>query len=144
MLQSLTEGSRASLANVRAVVENLLDYPTWRPSSETVSSASSGTRWASGERLDRTVTEFADALKARWPLEDMLGVDLVQAARRRVEQKLGIPTKTEEVAEGLWVRVDSFSLLQGLTYLVFRLRDEYKIREVASGWPPKGGWRIST
>ena len=65
------------------------------------------------------MTEFADALKARWPLEDMLGVDLVQAARRRVEQKLGIPTKTEEVAEGLWVRVDSFSLLQGLTYLVF-------------------------
>ena len=72
-----------------------------------------------GQRLDRTVTEFADALKARWPLEDMLGVDLVQAAQRRVEQKLGIPTKTEEVAEGLWVRVDSFSLLQGLTYLVF-------------------------
>ena len=27
MLQSLTEGSRASLANVRAAVENLLDYP---------------------------------------------------------------------------------------------------------------------
>ena len=83
-----------------------------------------------GERLDRTVTEFADALKTRWPLEDMLGVDLVQAARRRIEQKLGIPTKTEEVAEGLWVRVDSFSLLQALTYLVFRLREEYKIREV--------------
>ena len=53
---------------------------------------------------------------------------------RRVEQKLGIPTKTEEVAEGLWVRVDSFSLLQGLTYLVFRLRDEYKIARSASGW----------
>ena len=34
------------------------------------------------------------------------------------------------MAEGLWVRVDSFSLLQGLTYLVFRLREEYKIREV--------------
>jgi DNA polymerase III subunit epsilon len=83
-----------------------------------------------GQRLDRTMTEFADALKARWPLEDMLGVDLAQAARRRVEQRLGIPTETEEVAEGLWVRVDSFSLLQGLTYLVFRLRDEYKIREV--------------
>ena len=60
----------------------------------------------------------------------MLGVDLVQAAQRRIEQKVGIPTKTEEVAEGLWVRVDSFSLLQGLTYLAFRLRDDYKIREV--------------
>jgi DNA polymerase III subunit epsilon len=131
MLQSLTEGSRASLANVRAAVENLLSYPDMETEQrdrfvgiirDEVS--------VMGRRLDRTVTEFADALKARWPLEDMLGVDLVQAARRRVEQKLGIPTKTEEVAEGLWVRVDSFALLEGLTYLVFRLRDEYKIRDV--------------
>jgi DNA polymerase III subunit epsilon len=131
MLQSLTEGSRASLANVRAAVENLLSYPDMETEQrdrfvgiirDEVS--------VMGRQLDRTVTEFADALKTRWPLEDMLGVDLVQAARRRIEQKLGIPTKTEEVAEGLWVRVDSFALLQGLTYLVFRLRDEYKIREV--------------
>jgi DNA polymerase-3 subunit epsilon len=35
------------------------------------------------------------------------------------------------VADGLWVRVDSFSLLQGLTYLVSRLRNESKIGEVS-------------
>ena len=131
MLQSLTEGSRASLANIRAAVENLLDYSDMETEQrDRFVGIIRHEVGVMGERLDRTVTEFADALKARWPLEDMLGVDLVQAARRRIEQKLGIPTKTEEVAEGLWVRVDSFSLLQALTYLVFRLRDEYKIREV--------------
>ena len=131
MLQSLTEGSRASLANVRAAVENLLDYPDMETEQrDRFVGIIRDEVDVMGRRLDRTVTEFADALKARWPLEDMLGVDLVQAARRRVEQKLGIPTKTEEVAEGLWVRVDSFSLLQGLTYLVSRLRDEYGISEV--------------
>jgi DNA polymerase III subunit epsilon len=131
MLQSLTEGSRASLANVRAAVENLLSYPDMETEQrDRFVGIIRDEVGVMGRRLDRTVTEFADALKTRWPLEDMLGVDLVQAARRRVEQKLGIPTKTEEVAEGLWVRVDSFALLQGLTYLVFRLRDEYKIREV--------------
>jgi DNA polymerase III subunit epsilon len=60
----------------------------------------------------------------------MLAVDLVEAAQRRVEQRVGMTTKREEVTEGLWVRVDSFSLLQGLTYLVSRLRDEYGISEV--------------
>ena len=131
MLQSLTEGSRASLANVRAAVENLLDYPDMETEQrDRFVGIIRHEVGVMGERLDRTVTEFADALKTRWPLEDMLGVDLVQAARRRIEQKLGIPTKTEEVAEGLWVRVDSFSLLQALTYLVFRLRDEYGISEV--------------
>ena len=131
MLQSLTEGSRASLANIRAAVENLLDYSDMETEQrDRFVGIIRHEVGVMGERLDRTVTEFADALKTRWPLEDMLGVDLVQAARRRVEQKLGILTKTEEVAEGLWVRVDSFSLLQALTYLVFRLREEYKIREV--------------
>ena len=131
MLQSLTEGSRAALANIRAAVENLLDYPDMETEQrDRFVGIIRDEVGVMGQRLDRTVTEFADAFKARWPLEDMLGVDLVQAAQRRVEQKVGIPTKTEEMAEGLWVRVDSFSLLQGLTYLVFRLRDEYKIREV--------------
>ncbi len=56
--------------------------------------------------------------------------DLIQAAQRRIEQRLELPTKTEEIAEGLWIKVDSFSLLQGLTYLASRLQDEFKVREV--------------
>jgi DNA polymerase III subunit epsilon len=131
MLQSLTEGSRASLANIRAAVENLLDYPDMETEQrDRFVGIIRDEVGVMGQRLDRTVTEFADAFKARWPLEEMLGVDLVQAAQRRIKQKIGIPTKTEEVAEGLWVRVDSFSLLQCVTYLVFRLVGEYKIREV--------------
>lgn len=131
MLQSLTEGSRAALANIRAAVENLLDYPDMEiEQRDRFVGIIRDEVGVMGQRLDRTVTEFADALKARWTLEDMLGVDLVQAAQRRIEQRVGIPTRTEEIAEGLWVRVDSFSLLQGLTYLVFRLREEYEVPEV--------------
>jgi DNA polymerase-3 subunit epsilon len=131
VLQSLTEGSRASLANIRAAVENLLDYPDMETGErDRFVSIIRDEVGVMGQRLDRTVTEFADALKARWPLEEMLGVDLVEAAQRRVADKVDILTKTEEVAEGLWVRVDSFSLLQALTYLVSRLRDEYGIGEV--------------
>jgi len=139
LLQSLTEGSRASLGNIRAAVENLHDYPDMdvgqrdrfvgiiRDEVETM-----------GQRLDRTVTEFSDALKARWPLEDMLGEELIAAARRRIEQKLGLPTKSEEVAGGVWIKVDSFSLLHGVTYLASRLRDEYDIREIRFRLTPAG------
>ncbi|HXV80638.1 MAG TPA: exonuclease domain-containing protein [Candidatus Binatia bacterium] len=131
VLQSLTEGSRASLANVRAAVENLLDYPDMETDErDRFVSIIRDEVDVMGQRLDRTLTEFADGLRARWPLEDMLGVDLVEAAQRRVADKVNILTKTEEVAEGLWVRVDSFSLLQALTYLVSRLRSEYGIGEV--------------
>ena len=131
LLQSLTEGSRASLGNIRAAIENLLEYPDMEAAQR--DRFISIVRDEVGEmslRLDRTVTEFSDALKARWPLEDMLGEDLIEAARRRIEQKLKLRTKIETVAEGLWVKVDSFSLLQGMTYLASRLKDEYDILEI--------------
>ena len=131
MLQSLTEGSRAALGNIRAAVETLADYPDMEAAQrdgfinvvrEEVNGMS--------QRLDQTSSEFAGALKARWPLEEMLGVDLIQAAQRRIEGRLGLPTRNEEIDENLWLRVDSFSLLQGLTYLAYRLKDDYGIREV--------------
>ena len=131
LLQSLTEGSRASLGNIRAAVDNLLDYPDMEAEQrDRFVGIVRDEVAAMGQRLDRTVNEFSDALKARWPLEDMLGEDLVAAAQRRIEGRLELPTKVEEVPEGLWVRVDSFSLLQGLSYLAKRLRDEYDIREL--------------
>ena len=143
MLQSLTEGSRASLAGIRAAVETLSDYPDMEPEQRDsfVGVIRDEVR-AMSQRLDDTVTEFADALKARWPLEEMLGEDLISAAQRRIENKVGIATKVEEVTDGLWVKVDSFSLLQGLTYLAARLESEFDVREVRfrllpAGWPGK-------
>ncbi|WP_420474295.1 exonuclease domain-containing protein [Noviherbaspirillum sp. ST9] len=131
VLQSLTEGSRSSLASVRAAVENLLSYPDM--------SAAQRDRFLGivrdevevmGARLDRTANEFAGALKARWPLDDMLGVDLVQAARQRIEQRLGLLTKTEDIDEDLWIKADSYSLLQVVCYLAARLKEEFEVREV--------------
>jgi len=131
LLQSLTEGSRASLGNIRAAVETLLGYPDMDGGQrDRFVGIISDEVAAMGQRLDQTVSEFSDALKSRWPLEDMLGEDLIEAACRRIEAKLGLPTKLDEIAEGVWVRVDSFSLLQGVTYLAARLRDEYDIREL--------------
>jgi DNA polymerase-3 subunit epsilon len=79
-----------------------------------------------GQQLDRTVTEFADALERAGPWRTCSAPTL-SATQRRVQRSAS--TKTEEVA-GDVVRVDTLSLLQALTYLVFRLRDEHEIREV--------------
>ncbi len=139
LLQSLTEGSRAALGNIRAAVENLLDYPDMEPEQrDRFVGIVRDEVQAMGQRLDRTVTEFADALKARWPLEDMLGEDLVAAAQRRIEKRLALPTKVENAAGGLWVKVDSFTLLQAVTYIASRLRDEYDIRELRFRMAPAG------
>ena len=130
MLHTLTEGNRAALANVRAAAE-MLDYPDLDDAlRQRFRGVIRDEVKAMSERLDETANEFADALKARWPLEEMLGADLIAAAQRRVEARIQVPTKLEEVDETLWIKVDSFSLLQALLYLVNRLSDEFEVREV--------------
>jgi DNA polymerase-3 subunit epsilon len=131
LLQSLTEGSRSALANIRAAVETLQSFPDMdaerqrqfiRVIGEEVSAIS--------HRLDSVVSQHADSLKTQWALEDMLGSDLVAAAQRRIERRVGIPTKIMDVASPVWLRVDSYALIQSLTYLASRLHDEFEVREV--------------
>lgn len=130
MLHSLTEGNRSALANVRAAAE-MLEYPDLQEDlRERFRKVIRDEVQAMSLRLDQTATEFADSLKARWPLEEMLGADLIAAAQRRIENRVQLPTKLEDVDESLWVKVDSFSLIQALTYLASRLSDEFEVREV--------------
>lgn len=130
MLHTLTEGNRAALANVRAAAE-MLDYPDLQDElRERFRKVIRDEVRAMSTRLDDTANEFADSLKARWPLEEILGADLIAAAQRRIENILKLPTKLEDVDESLWVKVDSFSLLQAITYLASRLSDEFEVREV--------------
>lgn len=130
MLHALTEGNRSALGNVRAAAE-MLDFPDLQDElRERFRKVIRDEVQAMSARLDQTANEFADSLKARWPLEEMLGADLIAAAQRRIENRIKLPTKLEDVDESLWVKVDSFSLIQALTYLASRLSDEFEVREV--------------
>ena len=131
LLQSFTEGSRASLANIRAAVETLTDYPDCEPKqrdrfirviSEEVGNLSA--------KLEKTTADYADSLKTRWPLEEMLGSDVIEAARRRIESRLGLATSSEDIDTSLWIKADSYTLMQALTYLAGRLHEEFSIREL--------------
>jgi len=131
LLQSFTEGSRASLANIRAAVETLTDYPDCEPRQRDrfIRVIREEVRDLSG-KLDKTTQDYADSLKTRWPLEQMLGTDIIEAARRRIESRLGLATKAETLDSSLWIKADSYTLIQALTYLAGRLQEEFNIREV--------------
>ena len=129
--QALTDGNRAALGNIRAAVETLLDSPemdgaTRQRFMQVIADEAS----AMSSRLDGTMNRFADSLKTRWPLEDVLAIDIITAAARRIEQRLKLPIKHEEQDASLWMRVDSFALIQAITFLASRLLDHYEIREL--------------
>ncbi len=130
-LQSLTDGNRAALGNIRAAVETLLDSPEMEAEiRERFMCVISDEASAMSSRLNATMNRFADSLKTRWPLEDVLAIDILSAAARRIEDKLKLPIKHEEEDSSLWMRVDSFSLIQAITFLASRLQDHYEIREL--------------
>lgn len=131
VLQSLTDGSRSALGNIRAAVENLIASPDMEPAYRERFVGIIGEETARmSARLRQTMDEFADSLKSRWPLEDVLGIDVVAAAQRRIEDRLKLATKSEALDDTLWIRADSFALIQAITFLASRLQDHYDIREV--------------
>jgi DNA polymerase-3 subunit epsilon len=131
VLHSLTEGSRAALGNIRAAVGNLIDYPDMEPElRERFVSVVADEAGKMSQRLDQTMVEFSDSMKTRWPLEDVLGIDLIAAAQRRIDDKLKLPTKTEELDDALWIKADSFSLVFALVFLASKLQDHYEPREL--------------
>ncbi len=130
-LQSLTDGSRAALGNIRAAVETLIGSPEMEVDyRERFTRVIADEAAAMSERLESTTSRFADSLKTRWPLEDVLAIDIVSAAARRVGDRLHLPIKHEDQDPTLWMRVDSFALIQAITFLASRLQDHYAIREL--------------
>jgi DNA polymerase-3 subunit epsilon len=131
LLQSLTEASRASLASIRAAVETLTQYPDCKPHERDrfirVIREEVGNL---GRKLEQTTADYASALKTRWPLDEMLGIDVIEALRRQIETRLGLATKAENLDDTLWIKADSYTLMQALTYLAGRLKEEFKIREL--------------
>jgi len=131
LLQDLTESSRGPVGNLRAAAEMLYDYMDMsaedrrrflavvRDESEVLAT-----------RVESAARMFAAVLKSRWPLEEMLGADLLTAARRRIVDRCALQVSIEDVDAGVWIKVDGFSMLQAMTYFAARLRDEYQIRDL--------------
>ena len=130
-MHSMTEGSRSSLGSIRAAVTNLIDYPDMEVElRERFMRVVDDEAARMSQRLDQTMAEFSDSMKTRWPLEDILGIDVIAAAQRRIEDKLKLPIKMEELDDTLWVKADSFSLVFALVFLAAKLQDHYEPREL--------------
>ena len=131
MLVQLTEGNRAALANMRAAAE-MLEFPDLDEALRArFSTVIRDEVQAMSDRLDRSASEFTALLKARWPLEDIAGADLVAAVQRRIVSTLGIPVHIDGIEDGVWTKVDSYSLVQAITFLASRLIDEFEVRNLA-------------
>lgn len=116
-LHALATRASASLSHVRAAL---------------VTGAGTDRAQQSLDELASAIRDWAEEggrhLRQRWPLEEVLAADFLRAAARRVAAVSGREPDLQVPDDPLWLRLDSFSLIQGLSYLAQRLIDEYQIR----------------
>ena len=128
LLHGLTERSRSSLANMQAAIE-MLALPDLDPvMRERFLAVVHDEVHEMSLRVADLAQRSAKGLKTRWPLEEMQGADFLLAAQRRIEALGQVTAAMEEVDPSVWLRVDSFSLIQALTYLAARLVEEFSVR----------------
>ena len=131
LLHALTSSVRSPAANLRAAAENLASYPDMELErrarfTEIVAAESA----LLSRSIDEALRGYADAVKASLTLSDMRAAELIGVARRRLEALPGLAVESEPVSDELWLRVDSFAMIQAFTFLSGKLRAEYGVRRV--------------
>jgi DNA polymerase III subunit epsilon len=127
LLHTMTEGSRSSLANLQTALD-MLDFPDLEPEMRArFLGVVREEAAAMSERVQTLAQQAASGLKTRWPMEDMRATDLVTAIALRMEAVPDLQVTHEGIETDLWLRVDSFSLMQAITYLASRLVQEFGI-----------------
>ncbi len=138
-LHTLTEGYRGHVGSLQAAVELLDDPDLDGPTRERFLAVIRDEIGRMGRRLNEAAAEGLRSLKTRWPLEDMLGADFVAAAAQRIEAAHGGRALAGEVDAALWLKVDSYSLIQALQHLAGRLAEEYDVQRVGLRLQPAEG-----
>lgn len=128
-VQVLADDTRAALAGIRGSLQTLRGA-TDNDQARSVADAIHDEVQILTVRLNQSAQDYARTLVSRWPLEEMLGADLVTAVSRRIEARLGITAKIDDVASDLWVKVDSYSLTQALTFLASKLEESFALKLV--------------
>lgn len=129
LLQSLTQDTRAALANIRAAAEAMQAFPDMSDAkrAEFVTVIDEESR-----RLSRQIEQATQQRGARpdsqWQLEEMRGADLIALLLRHIHAALHV--RVEAVDDTVWLRIDSYALTQALAYLLQRLCAEAGVNEV--------------
>jgi DNA polymerase-3 subunit epsilon len=134
LLQLLTQDTRAALANIRAAVETIWQFPDMNNAKRDQFTAIINDELQRlSQQLDRAEQGKSDHPGKRWQLEEMRGTDLIALLKRRIETtSLHINTidTPDTIDATLWLKLDSYALTQSLAYLVQCIVSELNVSEL--------------
>jgi DNA polymerase III subunit epsilon len=141
LLQQLTEGSRASLANLRAAAETMQQYPEMDAARrERFFDVIADEASRLSRQLEEVLAAQGDAPGTSWMMEDMLAGDLLFALRGNLPAGPRIAADAQAESAPLWLSVNSYAMVQALSHLAGRLATAFGLDEVGLELGTVGRW----
>ena len=123
-LQAVTRGFRASLAGIRSAIETIIDYPDMEVQHlEKLKIIIHRESVSMGELLESNLSFDGQIGISQWPLTTMSALDLMDQFKARALEKFKVAVQMPGTGPTLWIRVDSYSLLLVLLFVVNKLKD---------------------
>ena len=128
-INSLVERTRLSLANIRAAIETIQQYPEMEAAKrgQLQNIIQEETLLLSDKLTDSTTGEAADLNMIDWRMEELLGTDLLWAVQHSLQSRLNISVEVENHQGKLWLKVDGYAIVLAMSYIMGRLKEEYGI-----------------
>ena len=130
-LQAVARGFRASLAGIRSAIETIIAYPQMDfDQLEKLKKIIHRESISMGDLLESNLSFDAKIGLNQWPLTTMSVENLAELLSTRSLEKIQVQIRLEEISESLWVKVDSYSFLLVLLFLIDKLKTIIGIEEL--------------
>jgi DNA polymerase-3 subunit epsilon len=123
-LEAVTRGFRASLAGLRSAIETIIDYPDMEaPQLEKLKGIIHRESLSMGELLESNLSFDGQIGISQWPLTTMSAQNLTDLIQAQALEKLKVQIQLADTDQTLWIKVDSYSLLLVLLFVVDKLKN---------------------
>jgi DNA polymerase-3 subunit epsilon len=130
-LQAVARGFRASLAGIRSAIETIIEYPQMEIDQlQRLREIIHRESISMGELLESNLSFDAKIGLNQWPLTTISAENLMQLLETGALEKLQVQIRMEDLAEPLWVKVDSYSFMLVLLFLIEKLKTLIGIEEL--------------
>ena len=122
LLHSFQNRIRHSATSIKSAIGIMQEYPNMEPGRrERLAAIIKNESAALGNLIDREAREVLQQPKKEWTLVPVSSDDLVASFRKKAMKTLGIEVGLENDGSAAWVRVDTYSMLLILLFMLERV-----------------------
>ena len=130
-MQAVTRGFRASLAGIRSAIETIIEFPGMDDQQlEQLRNIIHRESLSMGELLEANLSFDTQMGLSQWPLTTMSSENLTELLQSKSLEKNDVQIRMEGSDQKYWVRVESYSFLLIMLFLIKELKSTLSINEL--------------